>query len=42
MKEKMRAEMMSHATLSAEDEVMCECPYHKELELPKDKLDREK
>ena len=35
MKEQMRAEMMKHATLSAEDEVSCDCPYHEQLEKEK-------
>ena len=34
MKEQMRAEMMKHATVK--DEVMCECPYHEQLEKAKD------
>ena len=29
-KEQMRAEMMKHATVT--EEVMCECPYHEQLE----------
>ena len=37
MKEDMRAEMMKHATLSAEDEVACSCPYHEQLEKEKAK-----
>ena len=37
MKEQMRAEMMKHATLSAEDEVACSCPYHEQLEKEKTK-----
>ena len=32
MKADMRAEMMKHATVSPEDEVMCDCPYHEQLE----------
>ena len=35
MKADMRAEMMKHATVSAEDEVMCDCPYHEQLEKEK-------
>ena len=35
MKEQMRAEMMKHATVK--DEVMCECPYHEQLEKEKAK-----
>ena len=34
MKADMRAEMMKHATVK--DEVMCECPYHEQLEKAKD------
>ena len=37
MKADMRAEMMKHATVSAEDEVMCDCPYHEQLEKEKAK-----
>ena len=33
-KEQMRAEMMKHATVT--EEVMCECPYHEQLEKEKD------
>ena len=35
MKADMRAEMMKHATVSAEDEVACSCPYHEQLEKEK-------
>ena len=34
MKADMRAEIMKHATVK--DEVMCECPYHEQLEKAKD------
>ena len=34
MKADMRAEMMKHATVT--EEVMCECPYHEQLEKEKD------
>ena len=35
MKADMRAEMMKHATVSPEDEVMCDCPYHEQMEKEK-------
>lgn len=35
MKAQMRAEMMKHAAVT--DEVMCECPYHEQLEKEKAK-----
>lgn len=40
--EKTRELLMQHATISKEEEVMCDCPYHEELELSQDKLDRDK
>ena len=40
MKADMRAEMMKHATVSAEDEVMCDCPYHEQLEKENEELEK--